>query len=147
MSESKSEDIEPLPMESAVDRVLDLDDAKTYRVETTVLILDDYVPSYGYAGAAVLFKNPVPVYSDEGRGIGFAALSVTGRAVEAEIFLRYDTNERFLLETKSQPLYINVPQMVSGSNTDTGIIKVEAVVISRLYITTDPNVDDRLGPL
>lgn len=103
------------------DRVIDETNAKTKILgPVTVLYLDDKVVGQLYADATVGWENPVPVWRfngspDKPDTIGTAVLARDGNKITAQIFLDYNTPERFDIEAGT-PLW---PHIASANAMDT----------------------------
>jgi hypothetical protein len=113
MTENKEETVGDLDGEIPVERVIDGDQVKLYRTRQVVAYLDG--PVYDFGAASVTFgENPIPVYTDEMKKIGFAQVSIVRRGsdgvrhIVADIAIDYATEERLLAETQSEKLYPRV---------------------------------------
>lgn len=110
MAENKEEVVGDLDGEVPVERVINGDEVKLYRAHQVVAYLDG--PIYDFGAASVAFGvNPLPVYTDEMKQIGFAQASIVRRGsdgmryIVADIAIDYATEERLLAETGSEKRY------------------------------------------
>lgn len=126
-----------------------LEETPVYTCNGTVLYLDDENQSNGdlYAGAEVAFENPVPVKDDAGKLIGFADLSVVGKAVEAQCFLDYHTPERLSIETSSEKLYPSLVAQETLIKMDDDNWHIMYILIKGITLTRNPQPDSRITHL
>lgn len=89
-------------MPEITEKVLELDRARVFRTA-------GFVAERGVGSAAsAFFLNPVEVLSEDGRRIGWAALSFATWALDcirADLVFDYASPERLEIETGSRPLY------------------------------------------
>lgn len=136
-----------------VDRVLDLDESRTYGVRGVVAILES--PAYDYSDTAIVFENPIPVQDPAGQHIGFATVTLNGTWLVADLSLMYSTPERLLLETGSEPLYVYPSGHMSVENgRQNGLLdlfgqkpQVYSIEIARLVVDRVKPRDERIGRL
>jgi hypothetical protein len=121
MSVENENGIGALDAESAVDRVITQDEVKLYRFSCVLAHLDG--PVYDFSSCTLrLDKNPMPVYSDDMKQIGFASVEPVRLAthkiigIKANVSIDYSTEERLLLETHSVKLYPRVFGAMSVGN-------------------------------
>lgn len=84
----------------AIDRVIDGDEARVYRLQASLVLLVPVAP------------NPLALHGLDGRLVGFANGYRNGRKVDVTLFFDYATQERLLAEA-DEPMYIE-PQIVGG---------------------------------
>lgn len=143
-----NDDINPLPEQIEIERVIDGNETKTYECKGTVLMLDNNVAGDRYKGCEVGFTNPVPVKSDDGTLIGHCVLEVVGRRVEGHFFLNYHTPERLELETKDLGVKL-YPEITAQEAIDTSVSPwvVAYCHIDEIRLTSAEPFDLRIEPL
>ena len=112
------EDIGKLDGELAVERVILQEEAKIFRAEGPVLVEGLLTEATGL---------PIPVYSYDGKRIGFASLTFNGRGQQAVAMnLEYASEERLLIETGCENLYAHrIPNGIVLSITPNGLLPVK----------------------
>lgn len=111
------EETAPLPENIEIERVVDGDETKTFRVKTTIFRLDRGVFSTIRPTISTDYGDPVPVYSPESKHvIGYADIFCEGNEACAELFLDYHSPERLTIETQSRPLYASVCGRLNWTN-------------------------------
>lgn len=136
----------PLSGEVVVDKSFD-GETPVFERTGTILYLDDVSEGNLYAGAEVAFENPVPVYDDSDKMIGFADLSVSGKAVDAHCFLDYHTPERLSIETASEKIYPSLVAQEQLIEMDDGKWHVMYSLINSIQLLKVPQPDSRILPL
>ncbi len=152
MGEINDDVVGDLAGDADVDRVILQDEVKLFRARQTVAYLDGGV--YDFAACSVTFgANPVPVYNDEMKQLGFASMSLLldeglRRRLFADISIDYATEERLLTETKSVKLYPRVfgqmrfPAMALfdfAQKLTPTYLRIDGIQLSRLP-SNDPRV-------
>jgi hypothetical protein len=149
-----SDEIGDLSGPVEIERVIDGSETRTYdKKGVEVLILDGLPDSVGDAFVAhceLEFENPVPVVRDE-RGkeiIGTAVLYRQGKSLLADLFLRYDSEERLVLETGGK-LYPGVAGAITGAELSDGLVhkRIVSARIQRIGLHIASNVDPRISPV
>lgn len=125
--------------------------ARTYDVlNVEVAVLDGVVDSLEEAFAtdcALEYMNPVPLIREGGEVIGSADLYRTGNVLTADIFLRYDSEERLSLEAGLR-IYPSLHGVTKGVRfTSTEIKEITHAKILSLKLTSTPNSDHRIKHL
>ena len=151
------EDNEPIgKLDGQVDieRVIVQDEVKLWRSHAVLSYLDG--PVYDFDGALVEIVNPVPVFSDDMKRIGFATASIEylghdPHRIVADLILDYATEERFLTEMNIKPLYprifgrLALPAMPLFDFRSP--IKISKLVLQGIQISHNPPADPRLNKL
>src|SRR5688572_30335510 len=97
--DNKLDDQEPIgdvSGEIAFDKVINLNDVKLFRRKAVVAYLEGAV--YDFGPASVSFDNPVPVFDDDDKKLGYAVLKKEGNRLIADISIDYQCEERLLIE-------------------------------------------------
>jgi hypothetical protein len=127
------------------DRVVDSNDIKVFNINAEVYYLDDQEGA-NFEGCEVEIDGPVPVYGDTGKLVGNAVLSVSGRVLNADIYLDYYTPERLNIETNSIPLYphLDCSLLVESDKTRTKVLKM---TVNDIRLEMFPVEDERVSSL
>lgn len=105
-------------------------DVRVFRFTANVLVPEK--------GVEVRCNNPVPVYTDDHRLIGFATVTPQQKWVAAEFAIDPGTPERFDLETKSKPYWIDSLIEARGlASSHTGRAPT-ILYVKALFLTTEP---------
>ena len=87
-----------------IDRVILQDETRLYRAKVVLTYLDG--PVYDFGPTDVMFQNPVKVYDDDMKQLGFASLDLEetpgDQRLTAEISIDYSCQERLLIETEAK---------------------------------------------
>lgn len=94
--------------QTEVDRVIDGSEVKTVNLYGTLAFLNS--PNLDFSTTSIYLDNPVPVLGLDDTQVGHANISLktTGsQSLVANVFLRYDSQERLLLDN-GESLYLRV---------------------------------------
>jgi hypothetical protein len=111
MSDKTEESVGSLTGPAAIERVFTQEETKVFSARAVLAYLDGPVFDFGACSVAFV-SNPLTVFSDEMRPIGYAAPSIVTtaggrRVLAAEVTIDYATEERLLVET-GEALYPRV---------------------------------------
>jgi hypothetical protein len=130
-----------------------LQNARTFdRVGVEVLVVDEQLDSNNQAFAPncdLNLTSPVPVIRDNNNAdiIGSANLYRVGNFVIADIFLRYDCEERLAIEAGCR-IYPSVVGTTANAHFDaTGTMILDEIHINAISLGITRNADHRIRPL
>jgi hypothetical protein len=148
----RSDEIGDLSGPVEVERVIDGADTRTYDKKSVEVLILDGVPDSRddcfVPHSELTFENPVPVVRAQDDVIGWATLYRQGKSLMADLFLRYDSEERLLLETGGK-LYPGVNGAVTSAefSEDFTSRQILAARITHVGLTIHPNIDRRILPV
>ncbi|SRR5216683_1185390 len=125
---------------SAVDRVIDESDGKTYHIMTDVYFFDNL----DYPKVLLNYENPIKVFS-EGKLIGWANVNLGHDRLVADIFIDYATPERLDLENHSFALYPHLMYVFHDTVVEDG--SIWKMNIYNIILSLHPTEDKRIIPL
>ncbi|NDD54464.1 hypothetical protein EBZ39_11410 [bacterium] len=118
-----------------VDRVIDGAETKTLAVTGVVAHLSS--GSLDFTDSNIFLDNPVPVLGLGDLVVGYATISLQGQSLVAEVFLRYDSEERLLVEN-GESLYphINGQMHLDGKASFEGALNLHSpkCPVANLYV-------------
>lgn len=138
-----------------VDRVIDGSDVKTFSVKGVLAFLDS--PSLDFTGTNIYLDNPVPVLGVSESQVGYASVSLResgAGSLLADVFLRYDSEERLLIET-GENLYLKVngrmflAEAVQKGSLDMYAHKtpVLSIYVDSISLSRTSSSDSRIPPI
>lgn len=149
MLEDPQEPVGALPDKTEIERVLVQDEVKLYRARCVIAYLDGGV--YDFSDTELSIANPLPVYSDDMRQLGFASATLENGRVIADLAIDYACEERLLIESKDARIFprvfgtMSLPQMlVFDFQVRLQVLKLD---LHGIKLTRLEPVDDRLSPV
>lgn len=136
-----------------VDRVIDGAETKTLAVKGVVAYLSS--GSLDFTESNIFLDNPVPVLGLGDSVVGYATISLQGQSLVAELFLRYDSEERLLVEN-GESLYphINGEMYLDGKASFKGPLNLHSpkcavanLYVDSLFLSRSPSTNTAIPPL
>ena len=136
-----------------VDRVIDVAETKTLVLNGVIAHLSS--GSFNFTDTNIFLDNPVPVLGLSESVVGYANISLQGQSLVAEVSLRYDSEERLLVEN-GENIYphLNGEMVLDGKVSFKGALNLHSskspvanLYIDSIFLSRSPSTNSALPPL